>query len=121
MTPPDDPPMACTLAGGAYQERLAWIARLNRDGLRAHRRHPAALELHYAPAVRDRARELVRRESECCAFLGFAVEESAHGVRVTITVPDRAHAMADLLLEPFLPGSGAGPDPRAERGRPDQP
>ena len=34
-----------------------------------------ALELRYAPTVRGRVHELVRKESECCAFLTFALDE----------------------------------------------
>jgi hypothetical protein len=103
MTNTDDVPIACTLTGGNYKERLAWIARLNRDGLRSCRRDATSLELHYAADVRDRVHELVRQEAECCAFLAFAVDESPDAIRVTITVPARAQDMADQLFEPFLP------------------
>ncbi len=52
--------------------------------------------------VRDRVHELVRKESECCAFLAFALDESRGDVRLTITAPDRARDAADLFFEPFL-------------------
>jgi hypothetical protein len=107
MTNRDDAPIACTLGGNDYRERLAWIAQLNRDGLQSHRRTAMSLELHYAAAVRDRVRQLARQESECCAFLGFAVHESAGQVRMTITVPERASEIASDLLAPFLATSGA--------------
>lgn len=99
----DDRPIACTLAGAAHADRVAWIARLNQDGLRTWQRGFASLELLYTAGVRERVRELVRAESECCAFLAFAVDESADAVRLTIAVPDQARDMADELLEPFLP------------------
>jgi hypothetical protein len=99
----DDRAIACTLTGAAHADRVAWIARLNGDGLRTWQRGLTSLELHYTVGVRDRVRELVREESECCAFLAFAVHESADAVRLTIAVPDRARDMADELLEPFLP------------------
>ena len=95
-------PIACTLGGTDYAERLAWIASLNRDGLLSHVRHEAALELRYASTVRHRVRELVRKEAECCAFLTFALDESRGDVRLTITVPAREGEAADLFFEPFL-------------------
>ena len=99
---PNNAPIACTLGGVDYAERLAWIARLNHDGLLSHERHDAALELRYAPTVRGRVHELVRKESECCAFLTFALDESGSDVRLTITVPDRVRDAADHFFEPFL-------------------
>lgn len=111
MTQQQDVPIACTLSGGDYDERLTWIAHLNRDGLRAHRRRATSLELEYATRVRDRVYEFVRQEAACCAFLTFAVDESSDQVRVTITVPDRARDMADDLLAPFLSRQDAPPSP----------
>jgi hypothetical protein len=107
MTSRDAPPIACTLGGNNYHEHLAWIAQLNRDGLQSHRRDALTLELCYAAAVRERVHQLARQEAECCAFLEFAVDESADPVRVTITVPARASEIAGELLAPFLTISGA--------------
>jgi hypothetical protein len=98
-----DAPIACTLTGGAFAERLAWIAQLNHDGLRSHTRTASSLTLHYGAGVRNRVRELVRREGECCGFLMFGIDEAADEIRLTITLPDRAGELADQLLEPFLP------------------
>jgi hypothetical protein len=102
MTKNNEEPVACTLGGSDYQDRLAWIAQLNRDGLRSHRRSAMTLELHYAPVVRDRVHQLVRQEAECCAFLGFAVAETIDRVSMTITVPERAGEIADDLFAPFV-------------------
>jgi hypothetical protein len=96
-------PIACTLQGGTYADRLAWIAQLARDGLCRHERRDLILELRYAPAVIARVPEMVRREQECCAFLTFDVEERGDEVRVTIAAPERARDPADLVFEPFLP------------------
>lgn len=115
MTSRDEAPIACTLGGNDYRERLAWIAQLNRDGLRSHRRDVRTLELHYAAAVRDRVHQLVRQEAECCAFLGFAVDQSADQVSLTITVPERAGEIADDALAPFLPSGGADNEHQAGR------
>jgi hypothetical protein len=43
----EETPIACALTGDAYQERLAWIARLNEDGLQSCARRANVLELHY--------------------------------------------------------------------------
>lgn len=101
----DDTPIACTLTGGAFADRVAWITQLNRDGLRTHERTAASLTLHYAADVRDRVHQLVRREAECCRFLAFELEESVDEIRVTIALPDRARELADELFEPFLPAT----------------
>jgi hypothetical protein len=105
MTSRDKEPIACTLTGNDYRERLAWIAQLNRDGLRSHRRGATSLELLFDAAVGDRVHQLVKREAECCAFLQFAVDESPDHVRVTVTVPEPAREMADELFAPFLPSA----------------
>jgi hypothetical protein len=109
-------PIACTLGGNDYRERLAWIAQLNRDGLRSHRRDVMTLELRYAAAVRDRVHQLVKQESECCAFLGFALDESDDQVSVTITVPERAGEIAGDLVAPFLATSGVESEQQLRTG-----
>lgn len=95
-------PIACTLGGTDYTERLAWIASLNNDGLLGHQRHDGVLELRYTRRVRNRVHEMVQKESECCAFLTFTIDESGAEVRVTITAPGLMREAADLLLDPFL-------------------
>jgi hypothetical protein len=115
--PTNNSPIACTLGGDDYAERLAWIANLNQDGLVSHERRETALELRYAASVRKRVHELVRKESECCAFLTFTLDESSHDVCLTITVPDRARDAAELFFEPFLT-SEAPPATAAHCARP---
>lgn len=104
-----EPPIACTLQGGSYQERLAWIAELARDGLRSHSRRDLVLDLRYAAEVTARVREMVRKEEECCAFLTFELTEADDEVRVTITAPERAREVADGLFEQFVPSSVSSP------------
>jgi hypothetical protein len=115
MTSRDETPIACTLGANDYHERVAWIAQLNRDGLQSHRRYATTLELRYAVVVRDRVHQMVRQEAECCAFLTFAVSESADQVSVTITVPERASQIAGDLLAPFLPSGGDEREQQADR------
>jgi hypothetical protein len=98
-----EPPISCTLQGGSYDERLAWIAALARDGLRSHCRDGLVLKLTYAREVAARVREMVRKEEACCAFLAFELSESGAEVLLTITAPERAREVADLLFEQFVP------------------
>jgi hypothetical protein len=99
-------PIACTLQPGSYQERIAWIVELARDGLRGVKREDLRLELRYAPHLASRVREMVGKEQECCAFLNFELTETGEDVRLTITAPERAREVADALFEQFVP-SGA--------------
>ena len=95
-------PIACTLQPGEYQQRLAWLAQLSRDGLLEMSRDDLQLELRYAPAVADRVREMVSKEQACCAFLNFELAETTEGVRLTITAPERARDVADALFEQLV-------------------
>jgi hypothetical protein len=102
MNDPGNRPIACTLQGGWYHERLAWIADLARDGLRAHSRQDLTLELRYASDVAVRVRDMVRKEQECCAFLAFELTETGEDVRLTITAPERARDVATELFDAFI-------------------
>jgi hypothetical protein len=107
MTRPKQPPIACTLVPGDYRDRLAWIAGLARDALRASERHDLVLELRYAPEAAARVREMVRREQVCCAFLTFDLRESPQEVRLVICAPEEARGALDTIFDQFLTG-GAG-------------
>ena len=97
-------PIACTLQSGDFQERVNWIADLNRDALRSHRREGLRLELTYTRAALDRVREMVAREQDCCAFLKFHLQSEAGSVRLVIEAPEHAGDMLDAVFEPFLAG-----------------
>lgn len=105
--PPPEPPVACSLSGADHRTRLDWIAALNADALIAHRRDDLRLVLTYTPKAHARVNELVRRETECCAFLDFALSKERDGLRLSITVPERARATADDVLSPFMPDGAA--------------
>ena len=95
-------PIACSLTLGAYKDRLAWIAALNKDALRGHRRRDLVLELRYAIEARARVLEMVRNEQACCAFLAFELHESGNEIRVTVAAPEAAREAADGLFEKFV-------------------
>ena len=98
------PPIACTLNADEYAERTAWTAALNRSSLRSHRHHDLVLVLEYAPEAAPQVRDLVEREQQCCAFLAYHVDESAHGMRLRIEAPAEALDAAETLFAPFLAG-----------------
>lgn len=93
-------PPACSLEAHAFQERVTWIAALNRQFLRAADRHHRTLVLTYDAAAIEQVEEMMRRERGCCAFLEFDLKQGAHAV-LTITVPAHAAGDADQLLAPF--------------------
>jgi len=107
MTTIEDPPIACTLTAGEYEDRLASIRALTRDALRRHERRGLVMDLYYAPEAAERVREMVRKEQVCCAFLAFDVRPSEDEIRLTITAPESAREAADALFEQFLAGAPA--------------
>jgi hypothetical protein len=61
--------------------------------------------------IRGDARDMVIEEQECCAFLKFEMTDTGDQMWVTISFPERARAVADLIFEQFVPKAG-----RASRG-----
>lgn len=102
-------PIACTLSGSDYKDRLAWIAELNASSLKTKQRNDLRLDLEYAPAARDRVIEMVQRERECCAFLSFTVSEAAGSTLLVIEAPEDAREAADLVFASFMDSSASGP------------
>lgn len=94
-------PIVCTLDVGDFKERLAWIANLNRGALLGSRRDDLRLELTYAPYALKDVREMVRREQQCCAFLGFDLLVEDDAIRLVVTAPEEAREAAELVFEPF--------------------
>lgn len=107
MTADETPaaPIACTLGTGAYEERLARIAELNRSALKSVRREGGRLILLYDARFATRVREMVRREQQCCAFLRFEWDEGKSGLTLLITAPESARDVLDALFDPFTSGS----------------
>lgn len=107
MTIVEASPIACTLAPGAFKDRLAWIATLNKDALRKYARRDLVLELSYALEARERVHEMVRNEQACCAFLAFELREAGNEIRLTVTAPETAREAADALFEQFTANAPA--------------
>lgn len=102
MTIVEPSPIACTLAPGAFKDRMASTAALNKSALRNYARRDLVLELSYAPEARERVREMVRSEQRCCAFLDFQLRETADEIHLTITAPETAREATDALFEQFI-------------------
>jgi hypothetical protein len=103
-------PIACTLSPQdrkAQGERI----RLTRNALRAVRREPLQVHLTYAKEAAEQVRDVVRVESSCCAFLDFDLRDDAHGVQLTITAPERAKEVAQLLFDQFAPAASSASPP----------
>jgi len=107
MTIAEASPIACTLAPGAFKDRLAWIAALNKDALRKYQCRDLVLELSYAPEAHARVREMVHNEQGCCGFLAFELHETGNEIRLTVTAPETAREAADALFEQFVAGAPA--------------
>lgn len=102
-------PIACTLDGGEFAGRVAWIAALNQAALRSHSREHHSLLLEYAPGASAKVRALVAQERDCCAFLHFHVEETPTAVHLRIDAPADLED-ADSLFVPFLAGVNNPPE-----------
>lgn len=116
-------PIACSLESGAFRERLAWIAKLNRTALLDARRESLRLFLTYGRDHADQVREMVQREQQCCAFLGFELQEGDDSVTLSIEAPENAADALDAVFEPFLPSetgsAGCGCTATGDTRRPD--
>jgi hypothetical protein len=99
----DSSPIACSLAAGDLQRRLATIAGIGADGLTDRRledgRH--VLRFRADDATRRRLDEIVAAEADCCSFLDLAVVEDGDELILTIAAPREAQPVADDLALAF--------------------
>ena len=81
-----DNELVCTLTAADYRDReTAWL-KLG-SYIRASEAIPGGLSFRFAPTggLKHSLAELVRLESECCAWMVFAMSESADGISLSIT------------------------------------
>lgn len=97
-----DLPMACSLDGPAQAERAAAFAALADRALIRSERTSRGWRLLYreAAGVEHSLRRLIAAESECCPFLGFALDRSGQHLSLTVQGPAEAQAMIELLFDP---------------------
>jgi hypothetical protein len=92
-------PTACTLPASERPLRAAEFDALFAAALRSvHRgsRTELALTLTAAPGRAELVRDLVRRETACCSFFQFRLEDG-DPLRLLVTVPDTYAGVLDGL------------------------
>jgi hypothetical protein len=92
-------PIACTLSSTDLRARGAELRALGGDGLLALAEEPerAVLRFRPDPAIRERVEAVVAAESECCAFLDFALEHHDDATVLTISAPNGGAEMVHEL------------------------
>ena len=95
--PEDWAPDACTLPTEERPLRVAEFDDLFAFVVRAERREPQRLDVVLRRLVEAPARDLARRESECCSFFTFDFEPVGNDVVMHIAVPPEHVAVLDAL------------------------
>lgn len=92
--------IACTLTPDGMTARLALIDALAADGLLDRTATDTGLRvrLRDTPAIERRTRELVAAESQCCAFLDFALARERGELVLDIDGPADARPVIDLFF-----------------------
>jgi hypothetical protein len=90
-------PEACTLPTAERPLRVAEFDDLFAFVVRAERPEPTLLELMLPSDVEATARDLARRESECCSFFRFEFESVGDDVVMHIGVPPEHVEVLDAL------------------------
>jgi hypothetical protein len=95
--PGDWAPDACKLPTEERPLRVAEFNDLFAFVVRAERREPQRLDVVLRRIVEAPARDLARRESECCSFFTFDFEAAGNEVVMHIAVPPEHVAVLDAL------------------------
>jgi hypothetical protein len=101
-----DDPIACTLTAADYRDReTAWLKL--KPFVRASTTVPGGMTFSFAPVtgLQESLTELVRLETECCAWMTFAMAESAEAVRLSITSSSEDGERG--VRQAFVPLAGA--------------
>ena len=98
MAIPDDwAPDACTLPTAERPLRVAEFNDLFTFVVRAERQIPQRLDLVLRRIVEAPARDLARREGECCSFFTFEFESAGDDLVMHIAVPPEHVEVLDAL------------------------
>ncbi|MCT7659930.1 hypothetical protein [Mycobacterium deserti] len=90
-------PKTCTLPTVDRPLRIAEFDRLFAFVLRAQRSGPTQLGLVLPRHVEAAARDLARRESECCSFFAFEFGSDGGDVLMCVTVPPAHIGVLDAI------------------------
>ena len=94
-------PDACTLPTVEQPLRVAEFDRLFADHLHSVTRPaPTTLDLELNAEARAVTEELAARETACCSFFDFSLDEPANGVfHLRVSVPPTQIAVLDALYK----------------------
>ncbi len=104
--PIHDPGDACDLdERGARQRNVEFADVVERGLLSRGRTQEGAVRLAFEKTDELEAdlRELIRRESQCCAFFAFDIDSSDHQITVRVDAPDDKHTYLDELYRATEP------------------
>lgn len=62
---------------------------------------PGMLRFRATPDTRQRLEEIVAAEAECCPFLSLELSEHKEELRLTVSAPEGADAVAAELVQAF--------------------
>jgi hypothetical protein len=95
-----DLPLACSLDASALEGRLAEIQAVGQAALIAAE-PPGTLRFRAAPGTRQRLEQIIAAEAECCPFLSLELTEHKEELRLTVSAPEGADAVAAELVQAF--------------------
>jgi hypothetical protein len=95
--PEDWAPEACTLPTEQRPLRVAEFEELFTWVLRSERVHETRLDLSIPDDVESAARDLARRESDCCSFFTFEFDSADDVVVMHINVPPSQVEVLDAI------------------------
>jgi hypothetical protein len=90
-------PDSCTLPSAERPLRVAEFDDLFASVLRSERPEGTRLELVIPRALEASARDLARRESQCCSFFSFGFETAGDDVLMRVSVPPPQVGVLDAL------------------------
>lgn len=92
-------PSACTLPAVEQPLRAAEFDDLFRQLRSVDRAGPGQLALTFEQGAGEAVQDLVRRESQCCSFFAFTVDEQDDRVLLEVAVPAVHVEVLDALAE----------------------
>jgi hypothetical protein len=92
-------PIACSLVGDAYADRLDRWKLLLGGAVTVRARILNGVEIHFAERAAQTLADLVAAERECCAWARWDLSQAQGAVVLRATAPDPAGA--DILRELF--------------------
>lgn len=110
--PIHDAGASCELNEQGAQRRNVEFAAVVEHGLRDRKRTTDGVQLTFDhdERLKNDVRELVGRESQCCAFFTFDVHVTEDTIAINVSAPADKHAYLDALYR--------ATDPQQRRGRP---